>query len=85
LLSLGLYIYGNLSNKAFLSIEQNTIVKHQPKVTQELLGILVDPSLNFLLNCREVHWILDHLKVGWQVKFDWVDWLMEEVGLIAFP
>lgn len=84
-LDLSLEPNSNLPNKTLLSIKDNTVVKGKINIIQELLRILIVIILQSLLNGSKIHWLFDHQEIVWYLKLDWINWLMEEIGLISFP
>lgn len=56
-------IDSNTPNRTFGSVVESTIYKDLGHVVEETLHILVDVLIEFLLDCAEIHWVLDDREV----------------------
>lgn len=53
--------HANLAHLAVHSVKQVTVVEHQLHIPHELTSVLILVLVEFPLNCREIHRLLDHL------------------------
>lgn len=66
-------------------IKSFTIFSNEIQILLELRKILIFWFLDFEFHSWQVHWIFDHIKISWDLKFDRVNWLFENFRWISFP
>ena len=68
-----------------LSIVKDAIIKYQLHIVQEILHLGIDIVIQILLYSRQVHWLLNDVKVVKDVQLDGVDRLLENPGITMLP
>ena len=79
------YLATHRSNSTIFSIIQQTVVKYELHVVNELLQRVVMVSVQALLDSAEIDWILHHFVVVRDAQLLWVDWLMEDTCVVQPP
>lgn len=74
-----------LDEKLVSFVKNFAIFSNKIQILLELSKILIFWFLDFDFHGWQVHWILDHIKISWNLKFDRVDWLFENFRWIFFP
>ena len=84
-LELNPYLAAHRSNSTIFSIIQQTVVKYELHVVNELLQRVVMVGVQALLDSSEIDWILHHFVVVRDAQLLWVDWLMEDSCVVQPP
>lgn len=74
-----------LDEKLVSFVENFAILSNKIQILLKLSKILIFWFLHFEFHGWQVHWIFDHIKISWDLKFDWVNWLFENFRWISFP
>lgn len=78
------YFDGIFGYLILFSIVLNTIVENQLHIIDKLLDVVIHIMIEFFLNCSQVHWLLNDLKVIINAVFCRIDWLLEKVSSLCF-
>jgi hypothetical protein len=77
-----LELHASLVHWRALGVEREAVADHEPEILLEPLRIQVFVVLQFLANSREIHRLLDELRVRGDFKLNPVDRLIERTGIV---
>ena len=83
LMILFLNLDSDLAYIAFRTIIDAAIIKYELHVIHELVNALVLVFLELLLDRGEVHRVLNHVRVVWDVQRNIVNWVCKNVSLLV--
>lgn len=72
------YMLAHYADLTVLSIVENTVVKNQLHIRQEVLNLYILIAVQVSFDSPEVHWSLDDVQIVWNAQFHVVNRLIED-------
>jgi len=77
--------FAHLSYRTIFSIVFNAVVENEVDIINEFLNVAIPIRVKFVFNGAEVHWLGHHVIVVGDFQFLWVNWVVEDPGLVSLP